>query len=76
MLNPKVQYLVDASIAGLVWVVPNFITTITDFANSITIKDAADALIRSMQLVTTLLLLLTAFYRFLKSKKDNKKEEK
>lgn len=73
MLNSKVQYTVDIVIASVVWIVPDFVI---DFFKNITVEEVTIALIRSMQLVTTLLILLTAFYRFLKSRKDHKNKEK
>jgi len=73
MLSPKAQYTLDAVIASVVWLVPDFVL---DFFKNITIEEATSALIRSMQLVTTLLILLTAFYRFLKSRKEHKKDKK
>lgn len=73
MLSDKVQYTVDIVIAGVVQLVPDFVI---NFFDNITIAEATNALIRSIQFVTTLLILLTAFYRFLKSRKDYKNKEK
>lgn len=73
MLSDKVQYTVDAAIASVVWLVPDFVI---NFFDTITIQEATNALIRAMQLITTLLILLTAFYRFLKSRKEHKNKEK
>jgi len=67
-MTSRIEYTVDAIIIGAAWVIPSSIMDL-DFSSITTLA------VKSMQFVTTFIILITAIVRYKKSKNSDKKQD-